>query len=60
MIENYNTNASKFSGFSFTLSTNTVGHLWESNFWPNVLVRKAKGKPHNFEANVCGSLYPTF
>ena len=27
---------------------------------PIVLVRKVKGKPRNFEANVCGSLYSTF
>ena len=28
--------------------------------WPTVLVCKVKGKPSNFEANLCGSLYSTF
>ena len=28
--------------------------------WPTVLVRKVTGKPRNFEANLCGSLYSTF
>ena len=30
------------------------------NKWPTVLVRKVKGKPHNYEAIMCGSLYSTF
>ena len=34
--------------------------IFYSHKWPTVLVRKAKGKPHNFEANSCGSLYSTF
>ena len=49
--------ASKLRGFPFTGRTNTVGHLWES--WPTVLVDEVKGKPCNFEANLCGSLYST-
>ena len=28
--------------------------------WLTVLVCKVKGKPHNFEAYLCGSLYSTF
>ena len=31
-----------------------------TRIWPTVLVRKVKGKTHNFEANLCGSLYSTF
>ena len=49
--------ASKLPGFLFTVQTNTVGHLWDK--WPNVLVDKVKGKPCNFEACLCGSLYST-
>ena len=30
------------------------------SIWPTVLVRKVKGKPRNFQANLCGSLYSTF
>ena len=54
--------ASNMRGFPFTLRTNTIGHLWESKShkWPTVLVRKAKGKPCNFEASLCGSLYSTY
>ena len=34
--------------------------VFDSHKWPTVLVRKVKGKPRNFEANLCGSLYSTF
>ena len=34
--------------------------IFDSHKWPTVLVRKVKGKPRNFEANLCGSLYSTF
>ena len=34
--------------------------IFDSHKWPTVLVRKVRGKPRNFEANVCGSLYSTF
>ena len=34
--------------------------IFDSHKWPNVLFRKVKGKPHNFEANLYGSLYSTF
>ena len=40
--------------FPFTSSTDTVGHLWPTVL---TLVRKVKGNPRNFAANVCGSLY---
>ena len=33
---------------------------FDSHKWPTLLVRKVKGKPRNFEVNVCGSLYSTF
>ena len=33
---------------------------FDSHKWPTVLVRRVKGKPRNFEANLCGSLYSTF
>ena len=31
--------------------------IFDSHKWPTVLVRKVKGKPRNFEANVCELLY---
>ena len=34
--------------------------IFDSHKWPTVLVCKVKRKPHNFEANMCGSLYSTF
>ena len=34
--------------------------MFDSHKWPTVLVRKVKGKPRNFEANWCRSLYSTF
>ena len=34
--------------------------IFDSHKWPTVLVRKVKGKPRNFEANLCGLLYSTF
>ena len=34
--------------------------ILDSHKWPTVLVRAVKGKPRNFEANLCGSLYSTF
>ena len=34
--------------------------IFDSHKWPTVLVRTVKGKPRNFEANLCGSLYSTF
>ena len=34
-------------------------HIFDSHKWPTMLVRKVKGKPCNFEANYCGSLYST-
>ena len=37
-----------------------MGVKFDSHKWPTVLVRKVKGKPRNFEANLCGSLYSTF
>ena len=52
--------ATKLHGFPFTPSTNMVGHLFDSHKWPTMLVCKVKGKPRNFEANLCGSLYSTF
>ena len=56
--------ASVLHGFPFALRTNTVDHLWESKFdshkWPTVLVDEVKGKPRNFEAYLCESLYSTF
>ena len=33
---------------------------FDSHKWPTVLVRTVKGKPRNFEANLCGLLYSTF
>ena len=32
---------------------------FDSHKWPTELVRKAKGKPRNFKAYLCGSLYST-
>ena len=34
--------------------------MFDAHKWPTVLVRKVKGKPRNFEANWCRSLYSTF
>ena len=55
---------SRLLGFPFTSQTNMASHLWshifDSDKLPTVLVRKVKGKPGNFEANVCGSQYSTF
>ena len=34
--------------------------VFDSHKWLTVLVRTVKGKLRNFEANLCGSLYPTF
>jgi hypothetical protein len=34
--------------------------IFDSHKWPTVLVRTVKGKPQNFEANLCRSLYFTF
>ena len=34
--------------------------IFDSHKWPTVLVRRVKGKPRNFEACLCGSLYSTF
>ena len=34
--------------------------ILDSHKWTTVLVRKVKGKPRNFEANLCGPLYSTF
>ena len=36
------------------------GQIFYSHKWPTVLVRRVKGKPRNFAANLCGSLYSTF
>ena len=36
------------------------GSQFDSHKWPTALVRTVKGKPRNFEANLCGSLYSTF
>ena len=33
---------------------------FDSHKWPTVLVDEVKGKPCNFEACLCGSLYSTF
>ena len=38
----------------------TICQIFDSHKWPTVLVRTVKGKPRNFEANVCGPLYSTF
>ena len=34
--------------------------IFDSHKWPTMLVRTVKGKPRNFEAYLCGSLYSTF
>ena len=34
--------------------------IFDSHKWPTVLVRTVKGKPRNFEANLCGSLHSAF
>ena len=34
--------------------------IFDSHKWPTALVRKVNGKPRNFEANLCGSLFSTF
>ena len=34
--------------------------IFDPHKWPTGLVRKVKGKPRNFEACLCGSLYSTF
>ena len=33
--------------------------IFDSHKWTTLLVRKVKGKPRDFEANVCVSLYST-
>ena len=33
---------------------------FDSHKWPTVLVDEVKGKPRNFEAYLCRSLYSTF
>ena len=43
-----------------TRSTIYGSQILDSDKWPTVLVRTVKGKPRNFEANLCGSLYSTF
>ena len=54
----------KLRGFPFTVRTNTFGHYgsqkFDSHKWPTVLVDDVNGKPCNFEACLCGSLYSTF
>ena len=35
-----------------TLSTTTVGQIFDAHKWPTVLVRKVKVKPRIFEANL--------
>ena len=55
--------ASKLHGFSFTLLTTRSAIMGVKNLtpiWPTVLVDEVKGKPCNFEACLCGSLYSTF
>ena len=37
-----------------TRSASYESQIFDSHKLPTVLVRKVKGKPHNFEANVCG------
>ena len=39
-----------------TLSAIYGSQIFDSHKWPTVLVCKVKGKPRNFEANLCGSL----
>ena len=34
--------------------------IFDSHKWPTVLVHRVRGKPRNFKANLCGSLYSTF
>ena len=34
--------------------------IFDSHKWPTVLVRKVKGKTHNFKANLCELLYSAF
>ena len=36
---------------------NYGSQIFDPHKWPTVLVRKAKGKPRNTEAYLCGSLY---
>ena len=56
--------ALKWRGLPFprrlTRSAIYGSHIVYSHKWPAVLVSKAKRKPHNFEANLCGPLYSTF
>ena len=52
-------------GFPFTLRTNSLPAIYgsqnfDSHKWPTVLVDEVKGKPCNFKACLCGSLYSTF
>ena len=55
----------KHQGLTLVLLPAPPGSFWlcrlmrsaiYSHKWPTVLVLKAKGKPRNFEANLCGSL----
>ena len=43
-----------------TRSANYGSQIFDSHVMADRLVRTVKGKPGNFEANVCGSLYSTF
>ena len=48
--------------FSRRLTPSAIygSQIFDSHKWPTVLVRIVKGKPHNFVANLYGSLYSTF
>ena len=59
----YTKYALKLRGFPFTSLTKHVQPFMGvklTPIWPTVLFRNVKGKPCNFEANLCGSLYSTF
>ena len=39
---------------------NNDTHKFASHKWPTTVVDEVKGKPCNFDANLCGLLYSTF
>lgn len=43
-----------------TRKSNLWTHIFDSTKWPTILFRKVKGKPYNFETQLCGSLYSTY
>ena len=56
--------ASELRDFPFALrltrSAIYGGKKFDSHEWPTMLVDEVKGKPLNFKAYLCGSLYSTF